>query len=581
MRSRDEPAPLRGHSCGGYALFSVVILGGISLAIAASVLRWSASNSALNTRNNQYFRTVAAAEAATEKVVSAMTADYDKNGEYGNDSHLGDYRGSVPLASESDVWSMYEFSDGDGGMGRTTVEKVGATEYRVLSSQYQGLYGFATRWRVLANAREKNASFDIPAGVQQDLEMATIPLFQFAIFYNIDLEINPGPDMTITGPVHGNTDIYAQPQGKLTFQSDVTAAGRIIHDKKPGDPLGRSVGTIVYQAEHDGGVSTLNLPIGTNNSAAAVREVVERPPADESPTSAMGQQRFYNKADLVILVRDGGASVTSGRADSFGTIIPAEQTAAWLDSAVTFYNKREGKTVKTTQIDIGKLISWNATNSLLRPLLSATKGDIRTLYVADERTQTSSTESGVRLVNGQTLLPQGLTVATPNPLYVRGHYNCDTAEIGKLETTWAKPAALVADAITVLSTAWNDANSTKALSSRVAQPTTVNAALLAGIVPTVSGSYSGGVENFPRFLEDWSSRAFTYNGSMVVMFPSRFATAPWVGTGSSIGIYNPPMRQWAFDRNFRDPVKLPPGTPTVRALVRVNWAMVKGADHPR
>ena len=110
---------------------------------------------------------------------------------------------------------------------------------------------------------------------------------------------------------------------------------------------------------------------------------------------------------------------------------------------------------------------------------------------------------------------------------------------------------------------------------RTATATTVNAAFLAGIVQTVSGSYSGGVENFPRFLENWSGVSFTYNGSMVVMYDTQVALGPWRGTGEDIGIYNPPIRSWAFDMNFRDPVKLPPGTPCVRALIRSGWSMIQ------
>jgi hypothetical protein len=126
-----------------------------------------------------------------------------------------------------------------------------------------------------------------------------------------------------------------------------------------------------------------------------------------------------------------------------------------------------------------------------------------------------------------------------------------------------------------LSGAWNDANASNSLSSRVAVPTTVNAAFLAGIVQTVSGSYSGGAENFPRFLEDWGGRTLTYNGSMVVLYESQQATGAWRGTGTPPDIYNPPNRNWAFDTNFRDVAKLPPATPCVRALVRGSWAMVK------
>ena len=59
-------------------------------------------------------------------------------------------------------------------------------------------------------------------------------------------------------------------------------------------------------------------------------------------------------------------------------------------------------------------------------------------------------------------------------------------------------------------------------------PTTVNAAFLTGAVDTTLGHYSGGMENFPRFLETWgSANVFTYNGSMIKMFPSLYATNVW------------------------------------------------------
>lgn len=205
----------------------------------------------------------------------------------------------------------------------------------------------------------------------------------------------------------------------------------------------------------------------------------------------------------------------------------------------------------------------------MRPALGGL--DIRSIYVADFRTQTSSTESGVRLVNGQALPSLGLTVSSPNPLYVQGNYNAPTAQLGTTNTSTTKPAALVGDAITVLSTAWNDANAGSALSSRTAADTTINAAFLGGLVPTGGGYYSGGVENFPRFLENWSNRKFAYNGSMVVMYYSKYAKAPWGGSD----VYNPPNRQWTFDLNFLDPTKLPPGTPEVRAVIRGEWVNIK------
>ena len=87
--------------------------------------------------------------------------------------------------------------------------------------------------------------------------------------------------------------------------------------------------------------------------------------------------------------------------------------------------------------------------------------------------------------------------------------------------------------------------------------------------------YSGGLENFPRFLESWNGIGFTYNGSMVVMFPSRYAKSYWRGPGTGASdYYQAPTRRWAFDQNFLDPQKLPPVTPKVLKLIRGQWKAI-------
>jgi hypothetical protein len=557
----------------GYALLLTMVFSAVTLFVLAGALGWTVNNLRLTARSNQYFRTVAAAEAATEGALSRLESDYQSGGDAVVQANLASYRLTVPAASDNSVWAGYVFGNDSGQTGQIQVAFVPPTQFRELASQYRGLNGYASTYQIVADAREQAGSFNLMAGVQQNVETATVPLFQFAIFYNLDLEISPGPNMTVIGPVHSNGTFYSQPQATLTFQGNVTAVGSLVAGKKPSDPTVRTPGTIVYNAEHDGNVSSLAMPIGTNNSPSAVRQVVEIPPAGEASTSAMGQQRYYNEADLIIKVTDSGVTATSGLANNFGTIIPASQVSQFVNTAATFYNKRENATVKAVQIDISKLRQWNATNTVLRPNLAL--GDVRILYVDDQRTETSSTESGVRLVNGDTLLPQGLTVVTPNPLYVQGFYNAPVSARGTADTSQTVPASLIADAITILSPSWSDANSSLGLSSRVASDVTVNAAFLAGIVETTSSSYSGGVENFPRFLEDWSGKTFTYNGSMVVMYDSVYATGLWRGTGSSFGIYNPPTRNWAFDTNFTNPAKIPPGTPSVRVLVRDSWATIK------
>jgi hypothetical protein len=237
----------------------------------------------------------------------------------------------------------------------------------------------------------------------------------------------------------------------------------------------------------------------------------------------------------------------------------------FVSTNASFFNQRENKTVQAIQIDVAGLKLWNATNTSIRPYLPL--HDVGTIYVNDQRTLSSANESGVRLVNGTDLPPLGLTLATPSPVYILGDYNVPPAAKGTTNTTGTLPASVAADAITILSTAWIDGNSAAAISSRVAGNTTVNAAFLAGNVASTASSYSGGVENLPRFLESWTGKTITYNGSMICLFNSQIATGAW-GSGN---VYNPPVRQWALDQNFQFSDKLPPATPSLVVLIRASW----------
>jgi hypothetical protein len=107
--------------------------------------------------------------------------------------------------------------------------------------------------------------------------------------------------------------------------------------------------------------------------------------------------------------------------------------------------------------------------------------------------------------------------------------------------------------------------------------TTINAAILAGNVPSTGSdvnSYSGGVQNLPRLLEDWgngsASVVLTINTSMVNLFSSSRAIAQFQAPGV---YYYAPTRQFSFDLNFMNQAKIPPGTPILGAIGRTKWAV--------
>ena len=557
------------QSTRGYVLLIVMVMLAISLIMVTGLFGYSSGNAKLNQRNNEYYNALAASEAATEKVLTYITSDFRDYGDGYVQLRLDTYRKLKPTTTEAAEWGDFDFMNLSGQKDRTEVRYTQLAGFQPMGGQYGQLKAFKDRVRILSNAQSQTSIDGVVGSVYQDVEFSRIPIFQYAVFYNVIMEYTPQPPMVITGPVHCNTNIYMNPSGALTFNSDVTSSGSIINGANPAGPFGSLGGPVVYKGAHDSGLSTLSLPIGTNNSPAAVQQVLEVPPFFENPLSSMGQQRYYNEADMIILVSNTTVTAKSGLWNNFATPVPTNQLLTFVSITNQFTNKREVKTIKAIDIDISGLVKWNATNGVLRPLLAL--NDIRTIYVADFRTVAVGTESGVRLINGTNLPPQGLTVATASPLYVQGDYNVTAAGRGTTNTIGTMPASFAADAITVLSTAWRDTNSAKSLSSRVAGDTTVNAAFLTGIVATTLASDSGGVENFPRFLEEWTGRTLTYNGSMVGMFYSKIATGLWLGIGSTYDIYNPPIRNWALDQNFSTYSKIPPATPSLAILGRAAW----------
>lgn len=554
----------RSDSRAGSALALTMVMTGVALAILASAMTWSANTTRLTHRSIQYTRSVAAAEAATEKVLSRMMRDYLNGGDKLVADNVASYQLAIPNSSDSAYWGKWEFNDGN-LTGRNYVQAGVVSNYAMVNSAYAGLRGFVTTYTVVAHARETPALQNVVGGVLQGVQLARIPVFQFAMYSSGDMEVSCGQPFNVTGRVHANKQLYVEPDNLLTFQSDVTAVNNILFQRHPLDTRGSPSGSAVYQQKKDSGVGSMSLPIGTNNSPEAIREIIQPPPLGEDPNSPVGRLRYYNQADMLLVVSNSGVVVaTSGKSDGFATTVPSSQLGPIVTTTNSFRDAREEKTVRPIDINVGALTEWSRTNTTL--------GNISSIYVLDRRGLGASDLGAVRVRNGKNLPSGGLTVATARPLYVLGDYNqTNNANLGTTNTITTRPASLVADAVTILSVNWSDGNSTASVGSRDAGATTVNAAILTGVVETTLGKYSGGMENFPRFLETWgSANVFTYNGSMVRMFPSLYATNAW---GKS-DVYSPPKRNWAFDLNFYDPDKLPPLTPSLVKVFRGQWATV-------
>ena len=514
-----------------------------------------------------------------------MSYDFDTYGPPGINNNLAIYRSAIP--NEHDYWSKFLFSDTHGNSNKISV--TAQSSYSgPLPSQYPGLYTTKSPiYRVTAQAQHV-AGRQVAAAVQADVLLALVPITQYAIFFNGLLEFSTCAAMTVNGRVHANGAIYTGTSASLTFNGTVTTTSTISSPAWNGQgPTWTSKGTYKGSPQSRTNVPTVSLSIGNTN----VNNLIDMPAVGESPTSTAGIARLYNQASTVILVSNNivklviqqaihdqvpGADPSPVIVTSSNTVTHLYTNFPFLTLSNSFTDQRESKTIRPVDIDIAKYALWIKTNTSILSKFPANSGTYPTiLYVADNRTNSATQLSAVRILNGST--PplnggMGFSLATPNPLYVKGHYNCTNATyLGTTNTVATVPCAFMSDALTILSSSWTDSASAGAYASRVAANTTVNAAILTGIVKSTgstSTTFSGGIHNLPRLLEDWNGKTLTLNTSIMSLFNSTKATHQFINPGT---YYNPPTRQFSFDLNFYDPAKQPPGIPCALVLIRYNW----------
>ena len=477
--------------------------------------------------------------------------------------------------------------------------------------------------------------YEIEARVQLDrvqfsahrvINSESTPIFQFAVFYEGDLEAQPGPSMTLGGRVHSNGDMYLGCGNTLTMDTNyVHALGSIyrrrknntssngtveirqwvenpfdslepvsylnMNSKSQMDPVDTVSGydsnfTDGYDINGDGdftdsgewlpfvagalemwdapdgyaltgntlltgdhGVSEAVTPnigsiqmfeassVGDYFFDSTLDEYVYRGPG--AGTHAKGYYHQNSGLSVIISANTNDIRVF----DELGNTVPIIDLNGAL-SMTTIYDARQGGDVDLLSVDMDLLssaVAWP---------------DNGLLYVAHYGMGTGTSARGVELTNGSEI-QGGLTVVAEGSLYINGDYN----------TVNKKGAAVIADAVNLLSNSWDGSKSAGNLP--VASETTYNTAIVTGNTTTTLGSYNGGLENLPRFHEKWTTKKCIINGSFVNAWESRYADADWNYGGD---YYKAPKRKWYYDEMFNNVENLPPYTPmVVSASDIVRW----------
>ena len=477
-----------------------------------------------------------------------------------------------------------------------SVQKIDTIRHeRITDGSFAGLYALTQMVDIYSQASDPSGN---SSAVVVTAKAQAIPIFQFGIFYDKDLEITNGPRLDFAGWVHSNGNIYLSSANQY-FEDLVTTPNKVFHDRKDthavlnGVYIEDATSTPVqltfdsrsepvaadFRNESDVdfdsrlktdafGVDSLQVPLPAGMDPITVMEMRQ-----VGDSTLEKQAKFSWKSDWYIIIPMSALSnpaqlcteMLSTR--SAGKVLPNSGTCNGIFTLTydKWYEGRERKWMDVLDINLNALFSWAGTD---------TTRISNIMYVAFTGTSPDPRGDGdypiVRLQNGASL-GNPFTMATRHPLYVQGNYNTGA---------W-RPAALVGDAITFLSTAWSDAgHQTTAIIKPPANTGAVYAAVLAGHAQTpcdhedvgcgASVPYGGGLENFPRFLENWSGRTLTYRGSLVSLHYAQQATGAWGG-----GYYTPPNRDWEFDTRFEDPGNLPPGTPVVGNVIHTAFRPVR------
>jgi len=477
-----------------------------------------------------------------------------------------------------------------------------------IGSALEGLKSIEQMYSISASAAIRG----MHKRVEKLVNVTQVPMFQFAIFYDKDLEILPGPSLTIHGPVHSNGDMYLGAGATLSLDTDyVRAVGHVYRMRKdtkvPTDGIvdikvygttkfakmeskkglavpstsGFDSNFLGFDKNGDGDyfdkgdlagwtLGALDLWKGTIRSAEHSAKDFAAPEAEriQAYVSAPGGGDYVYDAgtNKYIEVAPGTGDYSMGVLNEAADIRIVDghvykndgtEITAWPD--VNGDGNPDNPISEGTFYDAREEMYVKTTDIDIGILAQSGNWPANGLVYAMRTDATVSQPNGIRLKNGAALAG-ALTVATEDPLYTWGDYNIGDAH------TDQQPASIMCDAMNVLSSKWDDTKSAGTLPH--AQPTKLNVCIMTGGTPSTDGSYSGGFENLPRFHELWTGSPAEIRGSFIYAWDSQIAKGPWAYGGDR---YQALSRDWDYWTALDDPNFMPPFTPMISFCKRVMW----------
>jgi hypothetical protein len=223
------------HSSRGSVIVTVAILTALMAVLTASIIWYSLNERRGNERNRLQLRAQNVAENISLYAAEQLTTKLYRLGTapVGHFPWTGNSTSVLHLPPNSVLLS--EFNTSTAGMEvRAAIEAT--TAYSLVNdttSPNHGLQVATARIPIIAKGTATHSPLGtITSYVEQNMELALTPLFQFGMFYNMDMELYPSANFTVTGPVHTNNSLLAHPDAgssnTILFTDRVTAADYVL-----------------------------------------------------------------------------------------------------------------------------------------------------------------------------------------------------------------------------------------------------------------------------------------------------------------------------------------------------------------
>lgn len=227
-QTRMSVLPLRSSERGAALVTSILILGMLG-AIAVTVLAVVSKESKIAGSDLKRTQTFYAAAAGIEKMTTDFSGLFQITSRP-TATQLHGIENNWPQELRAEGYTFEQLI----GLDATALDSMRATQgitngtyprVTIPGGPFNGLSASVAPY-ILSS--EATAADGTKVALTRQMNNYLIPIFQFGMFSNEDLELHPGAQFTFNGRVHANGNIYLN--GIVTFESKVTTANELIYD---------------------------------------------------------------------------------------------------------------------------------------------------------------------------------------------------------------------------------------------------------------------------------------------------------------------------------------------------------------